>query len=406
VTRKVYVYNVAREDRWWIIHVPELDGMTQARFLGEIDLMARDLISMWIEQDESTFDVELGTFELPGSVDEHVNAALTSWLAADLEAGRAAQELRAAEVGIRDIGRILGVSYVIARKLLANADDVDDARALVDEPADPNQRPHTDAEIEEAAAAFDPGVAVNRWRPLMARPGLAARDVPGHGGHDAEARARARAVARAEWDERIAAARGELDLAAEFRAIGRSWSEVDAQGDLVVKNASEQEGDGVDAWAEVGPFYDAAGAAAVLGVSMSAVRSRRARGSLLALRSGSGSWVFPVWQFVDGQVLPGLGRVLRVLRGSDVSEWTLASWLRSPEVELSGRTPLDVLHGGGEDDLVLLVASHAAAGNSVVDVRRSRQDAKWDRVAAVVKADVRSEQEIEEGLLAQLGLPL
>ena len=56
-------------------------------------------------------------------------------------------------------------------------------------------------------------------------------------------------------------------------------------------------------------------------------------------------------------------------------------------------------HGGG-------------AGDSVVDVRRSRQDdvarsgAKWDRVAAVVKADVRSEQEIEESLLAQLGLPL
>lgn len=51
-------------------------------------------------------------------------------------------------------------------------------------------------------------------------------------------------------------------------------------------------------------------------------------------------------------------------------------------------------------------------GDSVVDVRRSRQDdvarssAKWDRVAAVVKADVRSEQEIEESLLAQLGLPL
>src|SRR5665647_813785 len=52
------------------------------------------------------------------------------------------------------------------------------------------------------------------------------------------------------------------------------------------------------------------------------------------------------------------------------------------------------------------------AGDSVVGVRRSRQydvarsSAKWDRVAAAVKADVRSEQEIEESLLAQLGLPL
>jgi hypothetical protein len=51
------------------------------------------------------------------------------------------------------------------------------------------------------------------------------------------------------------------------------------------------------------------------------------------------------------------------------------------------------------------------AGDSVVDVR-SRQDdvarssAKRDRVAAAVKADVRSEQQIEESLLAQLGLPL
>ncbi len=52
------------------------------------------------------------------------------------------------------------------------------------------------------------------------------------------------------------------------------------------------------------------------------------------------------------------------------------------------------------------------AGDSVADVRRSRQDDlarssdKWDRVAAVVKTDVRSEQEIEEVLFAQLGLPL
>lgn len=51
-------------------------------------------------------------------------------------------------------------------------------------------------------------------------------------------------------------------------------------------------------------------------------------------------------------------------------------------------------------------------GDSVVDVRRARQadsarsSAKWDRVAALAQADVRSEDEIEEGLLAQLGLPL
>jgi hypothetical protein len=120
---------------------------------------------------------------------------------------------------------------------------------------------------------------------------------------------------------------------------------------------------GIEAWAEVGPFYDGAGAAAVLGVSMSTLRGRRSRGSVLALRTGSGRIVYPVWQFgPDGQVLPGLVKVLRILCGSNISTWSLASWLRSPEVELGGLTPLAALLAGGEDDLVLLVASHAAAG--------------------------------------------
>ena len=50
------------------------------------------------------------------------------------------------------------------------------------------------------------------------------------------------------------------------------------------------------------------------------------------------------------------------------------------------------------------------AGDSVADVRRARENdtdreaARWDRVAAVVEAESRSEDEIERGLLEQLGL--
>lgn len=52
---------VTREDRWWIITVPELDGYrdadgainvgitTQARHEGEIDAMARDFIATVID---------------------------------------------------------------------------------------------------------------------------------------------------------------------------------------------------------------------------------------------------------------------------------------------------------------------------------------------------------------------
>lgn len=50
-------------------------------------------------------------------------------------------------------------------------------------------------------------------------------------------------------------------------------------------------------------------------------------------------------------------------------------------------------------------------GDSVADLRRTREAdvtrsiAKWDRVASHLQADARSEDEIEEGLLDQLGLP-
>ncbi len=51
------------------------------------------------------------------------------------------------------------------------------------------------------------------------------------------------------------------------------------------------------------------------------------------------------------------------------------------------------------------------AGDPVLDVRLTRQadlarwTAKWERVAAAAAAEDRSEQEIQEGLLAQLELP-
>lgn len=55
-------------------------------------------------------------------------------------------------------------------------------------------------------------------------------------------------------------------------------------------------------------------------------------------------------------------------------------------------------------------SSHMDLGDSAADVRGFRQEdqaaaaAKWARVDAAVGADVRSEQEIEESLLTQLGL--
>ncbi|GAA4987288.1 type II toxin-antitoxin system HicB family antitoxin [Actinopolymorpha pittospori] len=45
---------VSRDGQFWLIRVPELDIVTQARSVDEIDHMARDLIAVWLEVDPAT----------------------------------------------------------------------------------------------------------------------------------------------------------------------------------------------------------------------------------------------------------------------------------------------------------------------------------------------------------------
>lgn len=40
-----YTVTVTREDNWWMVRIPEVDGITQARRLGEAPLMAREYIA-------------------------------------------------------------------------------------------------------------------------------------------------------------------------------------------------------------------------------------------------------------------------------------------------------------------------------------------------------------------------
>jgi hypothetical protein len=41
-----YEIEVTRDGRWWMIHVPEIDQLTQARHAGEIEEMAQSLIAI------------------------------------------------------------------------------------------------------------------------------------------------------------------------------------------------------------------------------------------------------------------------------------------------------------------------------------------------------------------------
>ena len=41
-----YDIEVTRDGRWWMVHIPALDGLTQARFPEEIEDMARSHIAL------------------------------------------------------------------------------------------------------------------------------------------------------------------------------------------------------------------------------------------------------------------------------------------------------------------------------------------------------------------------
>lgn len=120
-----YTARVKRDGKFWLIHVPEIDRHTQARNLREIEPMARDLVTVMtdVEPDSFAIDVQI---ELPASVRGHLaeaerarkaEAEARQHAAAELRA--AAAELKAAEIPLRDLGKLLGVSHQRAGQLTA-----------------------------------------------------------------------------------------------------------------------------------------------------------------------------------------------------------------------------------------------------------------------------------------------
>lgn len=113
-----YEATATREGRWWIIRIPELDAVTQARTVHEIDTMAKGLVTALLDLDEDEADVAVA-IELPASV-------TSAWQQADELQSRADSDSRKAGALRRgvvrellddehltqsDAGALLGLSY-------------------------------------------------------------------------------------------------------------------------------------------------------------------------------------------------------------------------------------------------------------------------------------------------------
>jgi hypothetical protein len=122
-----YTAVVTREGKWWMVAVPEIDGLTQARRLGEAELMARELIA--VTQNIPLSDVQVKvTLALEGrladvtervtEIASHRAKAAAIERRATHDAAVLAKALSDHDIPVRDVGAILGVSHQRAHQLL------------------------------------------------------------------------------------------------------------------------------------------------------------------------------------------------------------------------------------------------------------------------------------------------
>lgn len=133
-----YQVNVNRDDKWWMITVPELnryvaaDGSinlsdtTQARRVSEIAGQAQDFICTITDQAPSEVGVNItitvdgiDVTTRAGRVANDRELAERHAAAAQEEARELARDLAAHGVAVRDVGEMLGVSFQRAQQLIS-----------------------------------------------------------------------------------------------------------------------------------------------------------------------------------------------------------------------------------------------------------------------------------------------
>ncbi|CAN5876503.1 hypothetical protein BH09ACT7_BH09ACT7_54400 [soil metagenome] len=132
-----YKVNVERDDRWWMITVPELMGhvgatgainvgdTTQARRLSEVPGQALDFICTVTDKAPSEVGVDI-TITVDGiDVTGRAAKVLSDRLlaerhaaAAAAEARKLARDLAAHGIPVRDVGEVLGVSFQRAQQMI------------------------------------------------------------------------------------------------------------------------------------------------------------------------------------------------------------------------------------------------------------------------------------------------
>ncbi len=117
--KREYKIEIERDGRWWMVRIPEFDGLTQARRLSEAELMGREWIAVTTGTPLDDVSVEVVSVSVPGLGDvQEVAQELIDMRTAATSLTKKAQdrtealvsELSDAGVPVRDTGDLLHVS--------------------------------------------------------------------------------------------------------------------------------------------------------------------------------------------------------------------------------------------------------------------------------------------------------
>ena len=120
-----YFVIATHEERFWLLSVPELDVVTQARTLDRAEATVRDLIAVWLDVPADSFAVEVEP-RLDDEWTKLLRETKDARATADKASARASELLRTsvttlhdAGLSAREVGSLLGISYQRVQQLLA-----------------------------------------------------------------------------------------------------------------------------------------------------------------------------------------------------------------------------------------------------------------------------------------------
>lgn len=112
----------------------------------------------------------------------------------------------------------------------------------------------------------------------------------------------------------------------------------------------------------LGPLLTASDLQKMGGRSRQAVHEMVQRGRLLALPTTGRQLLFPAFQLdPTGRPHPVVPKVLAIFADAAVSPYTIASWFRTPQPLLEGRSPAETLASGEDPTLVEQAAKRSAS---------------------------------------------